>query len=198
MRGGFRLDPADADSNARLFHQFHRGPGEPQVPPLGLKPRVGMTAFHFERAQLHLRRHDFLYISSPRRIFVSAREHLSSLRDSYNFRLNPALRHPTPIRAKAARLGDPGSAACWAKLFRAYGAGFQPVVPGGDRRGARSPLPVWNFSCHAATSARRGICCLYRSVENITAPSNCRSVRLRSRRPANSAGRNSWRPIRSG
>jgi len=26
----------------------------------------------------------------------------------------PALRPPTPTRAKAARRGDPGSAACWA------------------------------------------------------------------------------------
>ncbi len=123
------------DSNARLFHQFHRGPGEPQVPPLGLKPRVGMTAFHFERAQLQLRRHDFpLYCHHEDGFSIGARTSVVPT-GSYNFRLNPALRHPTPIRAKAARLGDPGSAACWAKLFRACGAGLQPVVPGGDRRG---------------------------------------------------------------
>jgi len=39
----------------------------------------------------------------------------------------PALRPPTPTRAKAARLGDPGSAACCLSCPRPCGAGFLAV-----------------------------------------------------------------------
>ncbi len=45
-----------------------------------------------------------------------------------NFPLTQHSAIPPQFAAKTARLGDPGSAACWTKLFRVCGAGFLTIV----------------------------------------------------------------------
>jgi len=47
---------------------------------------------------------------------AAARMHVAVEGRASNFPLDPALRPPTPTRANAARFGDPGSAACRARI----------------------------------------------------------------------------------
>ncbi len=76
----------------------------------------------------------------------------------------PSTPPSTPIRAKAARIGDPGPAACWAKLFRAYGAGFSAAV----LHRQREPVPQASLC-----TARAGL------QASVQAPYDC-SSRLHS------------------